>query len=272
MDLHTVTSWRDAGPDLTLAPGETWLAGGTWLFSEPQPDVSGLVDLTTLGWTPWTEDGTGVEIAATCTIDELVAHAERSALPGWSAARACAESLVMSSKVWASATVGGNVCLALPAGAMTSLLSGLGAVATVYSAPSERHDAPQRREVPVVDLVTGDGRTSLRPGEVVRSFHVPAASLTSRVVVRRFALTTMGRAGGVVVGRRAHGTDDLVVTVTAATPRPVVLHVPAGAGTAEVEQAVASVPEWFDDPHGAPDWRAAQTLRCVREVVEELSP
>lgn len=267
-----MTSLREPDAHLTLLPGETWLAGGTWLFSEPQPHVTGLVDLTTLGWTPWIEDETGVEIAATCTIDELVTHAERSGRPGWAAARACAESLVMSSKVWASATVGGNVCLGLPAGAMTSLLAGLGAVATVLPAAG---DPGGEHRVPVADLVTGDGRTSLRPGDVLRSFHVPAASIASPVAVRRFGLTEMGRAGGLVVGRREVGTGRLVVTITAATPHPVVLHLPAAADPTDlgddVERAVASVPTWFDDVHGAPDWRAAQTLRCVHDVARELT-
>lgn len=33
--------WRD---------GDAWLAGGTWLFSEPQPEVSRLIDVEGLGW------------------------------------------------------------------------------------------------------------------------------------------------------------------------------------------------------------------------------
>ena len=47
VDLNTVTSYRFATSraDLALAPGEKVLGGGTWLFSEPQPDVTGLVDL-----------------------------------------------------------------------------------------------------------------------------------------------------------------------------------------------------------------------------------
>ena len=39
-----VTSWRD---------GVAWLAGGTWLYSEPQPALDTLIDLEGLGWPPW---------------------------------------------------------------------------------------------------------------------------------------------------------------------------------------------------------------------------
>ena len=42
MDLHTVEHYRPASTraDLILAPGERLLAGGTWLFSEPQVDTT----------------------------------------------------------------------------------------------------------------------------------------------------------------------------------------------------------------------------------------
>ncbi len=36
-----ITAWRD---------GNAWLAGGTWLFSEPQPALDTLIDLEQFGW------------------------------------------------------------------------------------------------------------------------------------------------------------------------------------------------------------------------------
>lgn len=258
MDLHTVTSWRDAGTDLAIGTGEAWLAGGTWLFSEPQPDVTGLVDLTALGWPAWEVERRVLRIAATCTIAELVERAESSGLPALDVVRPCAESLVMSTKIWGAATVGGNVCLGLPAGAMTSLLAGLGATAVVIGAGGERRE-------PVAELVRDVRRTSLAPGEVVRSFELDLAVLRRPAAFRRFSLTTMGRSGGVVLGRRVG--ERLVVTITAATPKPVVLEV----GPGSVDEAVDTVRDWYGDPHGAPDWRAAQTRRCIHEIVEELA-
>ena len=82
---------------------------------------------------------------------------------------------------------------------------------------------------------------------------------------RRFTLTSMGRSGGVVVGRRVG--DRFVLTITGSTARPWVLDVDPEA----VDDAVDAVAPWYDDLHGAPDWREAQTRRCVREIVEELS-
>ena len=56
-----------------MAAGDAFLAGGTWLFSEPQPGLSRLVDLTRMGWAPLTVTPAGLEIAATCTIATLAA-------------------------------------------------------------------------------------------------------------------------------------------------------------------------------------------------------
>ena len=61
MDLHTVTDYRVARDraDLVAGPGTAYVGGGTWLFSEPQPHLNRLVDLTGLEWPALTvtEDG-----------------------------------------------------------------------------------------------------------------------------------------------------------------------------------------------------------------------
>ncbi len=48
MDLISVRETRvpRTRDELVFAPGERPLGGGTWLFSEPQPGLTGLVDLT----------------------------------------------------------------------------------------------------------------------------------------------------------------------------------------------------------------------------------
>jgi xanthine dehydrogenase FAD-binding subunit len=163
MDLIEVERMRVARTraDLALAPGEAVLAGGTWLFSEPQPGVRGLVDLTALGWDPVAglPDG-GLAIAATCTLAEL-----RDADSRFGAARGLVaplvDALLGSWKIHRVATVGGNICTALPAGPMTSLASGLGATAVIWSP-----DGSERR-LPVAALVTGVRTTALARGEVL---------------------------------------------------------------------------------------------------------
>ncbi|WP_182525311.1 FAD binding domain-containing protein [Nocardioides dongkuii] len=252
MDLHTVRSFRRPADrdELRLAPGETLLAGGTWLFSEPQPGTSGLVDLTALGWPPVEVVGGTLRIAATCTVAELVS----SPLLGRLAplVRAAADAFLMSFKIQHAATVGGNIALALPAGAMTSLAAALDGTAVVWTP-----GGGERRE-PVAELVRGVRDTSLAPGEVLRAVDVPLDALAAPTAFRRIALTPHGRSSAVVIG-----VGDRV-TVTAATTRPVVL------AAGRLEEGLAAVDCWYDDPHGAPDWRASVTATLARQVVAEL--
>ena len=72
--IADVDGWRD---------GYSWLAGGTWLFSEPQVAVDTLIDLDSLGWAPLTVTEAGLDIAATCRVVEL--H-DFEAPTGWRAA------------------------------------------------------------------------------------------------------------------------------------------------------------------------------------------
>ena len=113
------------------AAGSAWLAGGTWLFSEPQPGLRALIDLAGLGWPALEPSAAGLRIGATCTIAELEAFA---APADWLAAplfAGCCRALLGSFKIWAMATVGGNVCLSLPAAPMVALTVALDGVAQV---------------------------------------------------------------------------------------------------------------------------------------------
>jgi CO/xanthine dehydrogenase FAD-binding subunit len=111
-------------PGRLWRPGDAWLAGGTWLFSDRQPDVHRLIDLMPLGWDTLVADASGLEIGAMCTIRDLYAF---KAPDDWRAAPlfpiSC-EAFLSSFKVWNSATVGGNVCMSLPAGPMITMTVG----------------------------------------------------------------------------------------------------------------------------------------------------
>ncbi|WP_315097917.1 FAD binding domain-containing protein [uncultured Cellulomonas sp.] len=266
MDLTSLDRIRAAHDrtELVLGARSAPLAGGTWLFSEPQPDLVELVDLTTLGWPPVEVDGAGLTIAATCTLRTL---ADLSPVRGWSSQHLvarCARSLAASEKIWDAATVGGNIALALPAGAMTSLAVALDATAVVWTS-----DGGERRQ-PVLDLVTGVRTTTLTPDEVLRAVTVQAQVLAQPAAFRRIALTRQGRSGAVVIGRR-DPAGGLVVTVTASVPRPYRLAFPTPPSAADLHDAVDAVDDWYDDPHGAPDWRRAMTLRLAEQVREELA-
>ncbi|MFH0995908.1 MAG: hypothetical protein V1844_10490 [Pseudomonadota bacterium] len=71
MDLNTVTEVRhpaNADAITKWEKGYAWLAGGTWLFSEPQIDTHTLIDLDSLKWPSLRPSKDGLEIAATCKI------------------------------------------------------------------------------------------------------------------------------------------------------------------------------------------------------------
>ena len=263
MDLPGITEVADAR-SATWREGDAWLAGGTWLFSEPQPDLKRLLDLRAFGWPSLQARADGLEIAATCTLAELA----RLQAPQWRASPLigqCCNALLGSFKVWNAATVGGNLCLALPAGPMISLTAALDGVCTIWSPGA----APRR--VPVADFVTGPGRCALAPGELLRSVHLPAQALASATAFRQLSLSDLGRSAAVIIGRRAV-TDGVVITLTAATARPVQLRFAGLPADGELLAAIdAARPPWHDDVHGTPAWRAAVTRDLALEVLADLA-
>ena len=175
-----------------------------------------------------------------------------------------------SFKVWNMSTVGGNLCTSLPAGPMISLCAALDGVATVLG------PGGASRTVPVADFVTGDGRNCLAPGELLRSIHLPASALASRVAFRRLSLSNLGRSGVLLIGR-LDADGGLVLTVTAATKRPVQLRFaapPAPDAAGSPGRALdAAIPDglYHDDIHGLPAWRRDMTYRLAEEIRAELA-
>ena len=266
MDLHGVQHYRLARTrcDLRLTPGERILAGGTWLFSEPQPQIAGLVDLAGMDWPALRVTDGGLSVAATCTIAELARWPER---PDWPAQRLfaqCAAALLASWKVQGVATVGGNICRAYAAASMVSLAAALDAIAVVWTP-----DGGERR-TPVTELVAGNGESTLGPGEVLRSIEFPGYALRSRTGFRRIALAELGRSGAVLTGRvDADGTA--VFGITAATLRPVVLRYPALPDPAVLRRDVAAADGYYTDPQGNTDWRRAVSATLAGEIAGELA-
>ncbi|MCG5236925.1 FAD binding domain-containing protein [Xanthobacter oligotrophicus] len=270
MDLNTVRQVKSPSSADEVADwpaGHAWLSGGTWLMSEPQPGIDTLVDLFGLDWPPMVASDAGLEIAATATIGAL---ADFAAPPDWTAApllRDCAHALLMSFKVAGVATVGGNICMSLPAGAMVALTVALEATYVLWP----RAGAP--RSVAAVDFVTGNHANVLRSGELLRAIHIPAAALKRRFALRRASLTKLGRSAALLIGTSGP-QGDLVLTITAATPRPVQLRFAATPSAQEVQAALAAaIPAdgWFDDVNGTPAYKRHLTMHFAEEIRAELA-
>lgn len=272
MDITSVTSYRFARSraDLVLAPGEKVLAGGTWLMSEPQPDVTGFVDISRIGWAPIEITGEGLRIGATCTIARFVAWAAGRLAPDvpidWVAARAvpdAAHALLMSFKVWSAATVGGNVCQSFTAASMVSLLAALDGVAVIWTP-----DGGERRQ-PVAEFVTGQATNTLAPGEVLRWLEVPARAMRARVSVHKIALAELGRSGIVVTGRR-EADDTHAFVVTASTLTPHVFRYAAAPDLDTLRADVQRPSDFFTDALGDADWRRGVTAELAGRVRADL--
>jgi CO/xanthine dehydrogenase FAD-binding subunit len=241
------------------------MAGGTWLMSEPQMHLRRLIDLQGLQWPDLTITDAGLDISATCTIDAL----QSGAYPGdWVATpvfRLAARALLASYKIWKSATVGGNICLGFPVGSMISMASALGAELLIWKADG----SDLRCAVP--DFVTGNSTTILEQGDVLRSVKIPASTLRQPTVLRKMALSPLGRSGAVVVGRRT--PEGVVISVTAATDRPFVVAVDSLDPADVAAQVDSSIPTdaYYSDPHGTADWRQQVTGVLTRDVVAELA-
>jgi CO/xanthine dehydrogenase FAD-binding subunit len=270
MNLNTITTLRrpvSAEEITSWQHGQAWLAGGTWLFSEPQPDLDTLVDLGGLGWKPLEVDERGLSIAATCRIAELF----RFAAPGeWTAAplfRECCEAFLASFKIWNASTVGGNVCMSLPAGPMISLTAALEGICTLWP----RGSPP--REVPIIDFVTGNHMNVLQPGELLRGIHLPATALSKRYAMRHTSLTKLGRSAALLIGTLG-STDDWLLTITAATDRPVQIRFPAVPTEAELADTIERLPpqRWFADVHGSADYKHHITRYFAEQIRRELAP
>jgi CO/xanthine dehydrogenase FAD-binding subunit len=269
MDLNTIAEVahpRSRSELPVWTAGDAWLAGGTWLFSEPQVHLRRLVDLTDLRWPALTISEHGLSIAATCTIAQLEALA---CAPDWLAApliNQCCRAFLASFKIWKTATVGGNLCMSLPAGPMISLTSALDGVCTIW-----RADGGERR-VAAADFVTGDRCNVLGYGDLLRQIDIPVAALKRRSAFRQISLTPVGRSAALLIG--SVGSDGtFTLTITASTKYPIRLSFPETPTAAALRDAILQRAEgrYHDDVHGKPEWRKHMTLRLAAEIRSELS-
>ncbi|HEX3548209.1 MAG TPA: FAD binding domain-containing protein [Mycobacterium sp.] len=251
------TAWRE---------GDAWLAGGSWIFSEKQPDITRLIDLETLGWDSLRATEAGLEIGATCTIAQLYAFRG----PDWPAVAlfaTCCEAFLASFKIWNSATVGGNICMSLPAGPMITMTVALEAVYTLWAPDGSE------RIVDSVDFVTGNHANLLAPGEVLRKVDIPIGALRKRHAHRHFTLTKLGRSTIFMIATQSPAAADLLLTITAATTHPIRLAFDSVPDADALQQRIDRLPDevWFDDPNGAPDHRRHLAKHYAEELRTELA-
>jgi carbon-monoxide dehydrogenase medium subunit len=152
---------------LSAASSPKVLAGGTDVLVqlhleaiEPDVlvDVKNIPDMRTMA-----KESDGWRIGAAVPAMEMMDNAEFC--KDWPGVIEGAE-LIGSMQIKGRATVAGNVCNASPAADSTPPMIAAGAIATVIGPGGQR-------QVPVEDIVTGPGKTSLAKGEFIVSFLLP---------------------------------------------------------------------------------------------------
>jgi CO/xanthine dehydrogenase FAD-binding subunit len=150
---------------------------------------------------------------------------------------------------------------------MAALTIALDGICVIWTA-----DGTERR-LPVSEFILAPQRNALRPGELLRAVHLPAEAAARRTAFRKISLTPLGRSAALLIGTRAP-SGAFAVTVTAATRRPIRLDFAAMPTEAEFSRTLAAaIPDamYYDDLHGAPDWRRHMTLQFAEQIRRELS-
>jgi CO/xanthine dehydrogenase FAD-binding subunit len=114
----------------------------------------------------------------------------------------------------------------------------------------------------------------LGPGELLRAVHIPAAALSKRFAFRRASLTRFGRSAALLIGTRDDTAGDLLLTITAATPRPVQLYFKRAPSAEALRRTIGErIPNdgYFDDVHGTPAYKRHLTHHFAEQIRSELA-
>lgn len=265
MDLHSIKTYlrpNSLEGVQNWEQGWAWLAGGTWLFSEPQPNLNTLIDLEPLGWSEIELSNEHLVIGATCTFAQLLNYPW---LPEWRAIavfKSAISALAASFKVTHLATIGGNLCLALAIGVMAPVMVLLDATYEIWS-PS----APPRY-VAAKNFQLGIQKTVLQPGEVLRRIWIPQTSLLWQCELQRTGVAETDPALSLVVTAGAEAAVRISLGACVSTPQ--LLEFPQKPTPEQVTEALRTV-NWLEDARASAIYRQQVTKVLVERTLQTLS-
>jgi carbon-monoxide dehydrogenase medium subunit len=222
---EAVTLLRERGDGVKL------LAGGTDLLVHMKegglhpPAVVSLHAVPELRGIEF-DEASGLRIGAGTLMSEIASHAD---VVGRYAALADGAGVVGSMQTRNMATIGGNVANAAPSADTTPPLVAFDAVAEVAGPKGTR-------EMPVEQVATGPGATSLERGEIISSFSVPAPAPRTGSVYQRHTPRKIMDIAAVGLGVRLTLDDAGAISearVCLGAVAPTVIRVP------DAEQALA---------------------------------
>lgn len=287
MDLHNIEDYlrpTDINKVTDWGEGWSWLAGGTWLFSEPQPDIKTLVDIQSLGWDeidlldppnpPYKgglnnfHQGKLLAIGATCPLIKLLQHPwlpEYTAVEGFKQA---INALSASLKVVNIATVGGNICLALSVGTLAPIMVALDASYEIWN-----HQG-KSRIVAAKEFQIASRQTVLQSGELLRRVLIPVENMKWQVDYQRFGISASDTALAIVVGAYNSLAKKLRLVIGASVAAPVLLEFEAGLNkNLNYLNYIASLEniDFIEDAKASSVYRREITRVLIKQCLNQLT-
>ena len=253
--LEAVQNWNQ---------GWAWLAGGTWLFSEPQPHLNTLVDLEPLGWSEIEFDGERLALGATCTLTQLLSYPWSAEWRAIAALKSAISALAASFKVTHLATIGGNLCLALAVGVMAPVMVLLDATYEIWSPNA----AP--RYVAARDFQLGIQKTVLQPGEVLRRVWISQSSLLWHSAFQRMGIAATDPALSLVVTAWNPQTTAIRISLGACVPAPHLLEFLQKPTPEQLTDDLQTV-NWLEDVRASAFYRQQVTKVLIERTLQALS-
>ncbi|NJM97289.1 MAG: carbon monoxide dehydrogenase [Phormidesmis sp. RL_2_1] len=267
MDLYRVETYLKPA-SLTEVSGWqadwNWLAGGTWIFNQVQPQVKTLVDMQRLGWSAIDVTSAGLSIGATCIQNDVLNFSFPTDWPGAKALKDAVRELA-SFKLSHAATVGGNICLALTASTFAPVMVALQAKYEIWRLAGEPY------WVDAADFQTAPQQTVLQPGEVLRSIEISSANLTQwQTRFKRMAVCTAGYAIAIVVTAYHPQTQQVRFGLGGSVPAPCLIEFDT-LPTPEQMGAALQKKIFLEDERGSAVYRQHITQVLMQRCLAELT-
>ena len=269
MDLYNVEKYLQPKSLREVAdlPAEwNWLAGGTWIFNEVQPQITTLVDMQRLNWSEIEVTPQGLSIGATCIQNDLLdCHFP---VP-WTATNALKDAVreLASFKLSHAATVGGNICLALSASTFAPVMVALNASYEILRPNGEAYS------VNAVDFQTAPQQTVLQPGEVLRRIKIPIWNLAQwQTSFKRMAVCTAGYAIAIVITAYHPQTQQVRFGIGGSVKSPRLIEFDSVPTLDLIVRTVRELPQhiYIDDERGSATYRRHLTQVLMQRGIAEI--
>ena len=270
MDLYSVETYlrpKSVAEVSDWQPDWNWLAGGTWIFNEVQPQVKTLVDMQQLDWSEIEVTPQGLSIGTTCIQNDLL---DFSFPKPWSATEALKDAVreLASFKLSHAATVGGNICLALSASTFAPAMVALNASYEIWRPNDEPYF------VDAVDFQTAPQQTILQPGEVLRSIKIPIWNLAQwQTSFKRMAVCTAGYAIAIVVTAYHPQTQQVRFGIGGSVKAPRLIEFDTVPTSEQIVRAILESPlqVYIGDERGSAAYRQHITQVLMQRGIDELT-